>query len=88
MLKHKWFSAVMYFIAGIVGGRMVTHKTLDLPWQLKDFSELEITLSMKTPVIRSQFGGSRGCKRLSSELIDPPEKSLTGYTIKYTDILI
>ena len=60
-------SAVMYFIAGIAGGRMVTHKTLDLPWQLKGFLELEITLSMKAPVIRSRFGVRRGYKRLSSE---------------------
>ena len=51
---------------------MVTHKTLDLPWQLRDFLELEITPSTKTPVIRSQCGGRRGCKRLSSELMNPP----------------
>ena len=56
---------------------MVTHKTLDLPWQMKDFLELEITLSTKTPAIRSRFGGRRGYKRLSSESMDP------GYIIKY-----
>ena len=55
------------FVAGIAGGRLVTLKTLDLPWQLKDFLELAITLSMKTPAIRSLSGGGRGYKRLSSE---------------------
>ena len=67
-----FFLAVMCFLAGIRGGRMVTHKTLDLPWQLRDFLELEITPSTKTPVIRSQCGGRRGCKRLSGELMNPP----------------
>ena len=49
---------------------MVTHKTLDLLWQLTDFLELAITLSMKTPVIRSLCGGRRGYKKLSSEYVD------------------
>ena len=61
----------MYYIAGIPRVRMVTHKILDLPWQLKDFLESEITPNMKTPVIRSRCGARRGYKRLSSELIDP-----------------
>ena len=58
---------VMGYIAGTVGGRMVTRKTLDLPWQLKDVLGLEITHSMKTPAIGSLCGGRRGYKRLSSE---------------------